>query len=518
MLIAETSFFANFVAETIGSNAVAPHLPVLQVAIPLIAAPLCVLFGNRTMAWMIALVTTLISLAISINLLDHVTTFGAISYHIGGWAPPLGIEYIIDPLNALVLLIISMIGVLTVLYGRLSIAQEILPRDQTLFYACLMLCFTGLLGVTATADAFNVFVFLEISSLSTYVLVAQGANRQRRALTAAYDYLIMGTIGATFFVIGIGLLYMATGTLNMADLAERIVPIYDNKTVLAAFAFIIVGIGLKVAIYPLHFWLPNAYTFAPTAVTVFLAATATKVAIYVMLRFMFIIFRPDFVTTSHILEFIILPFAIIAMFAASFVAIFQADVKRMLAYSSIGQIGYMLLGVSFYSEKGLTATLIHLFNHAITKAALFMALGAMVYVVGSSMLNRIQGLGKKMPLTSLLFVLASLSLIGIPSTAGFISKWVLIEAALEKQGHWFWVLIAFLIVASSLLAVIYIWRVVEMLYFKEPMQNVEIKEAPMGLLLPTFALVIACFYFGFDTSLTYDTAEMAAKILLGGAQ
>ena len=157
-----------------------------------------------------------------------------------------------------------------------------------------MLCFTGLLGMVATGDAFNVFVFLEISSLSTYVLVAQGASKDRRALTAAYDYLIMGTIGATFFVIGLGMLYMATGTLNMADLADRISDQGANRTVRSGFAFIIVGMGLKVAMFPLHLWLPKAYTFAPSAVTVFLSATATKAALYVLMRFVFSVYHPDF--------------------------------------------------------------------------------------------------------------------------------------------------------------------------------------------------------------------------------
>ena len=190
-----------------------------------------------------------------------------------------------------------------------------------------------------TGDAFNVFVFLEISSLSTYVLIAQGSHRDKRALTAAYNYLIMGTIGATFFVIGIGFLYMATGTLNMADLADRIAVQSDSRTIRAAFAFIVVGVGLKVAIYPLHLWLPNAYTFAPSAITAFLAATATKVAIYVLLRFMFSVFQPEFIAQVPTLEVIILPFALLAMFGASLTAIFQRDLKRMLAYSSIAQIG-----------------------------------------------------------------------------------------------------------------------------------------------------------------------------------
>ena len=325
------------------------HLPILEVLVPFVAAPLIVVLGSRKLAWPIAFVASAISFVIACLLLLQVLDGSYISYHIGGWAPPLGIEYRVDAANAFVLFLVSGISTVILPYARASLEAEIPRRSTTLLYALYLLCLTGLLGVVITGDAFNVFVFLEISSLSTYVLIAQGSHRDKRALTAAYDYLVMGTIGATFFVIGIGFLYMATGTLNMADLAERIAVQSDSRTIRAAFAFIVVGVGLKVAIYPLHLWLPNAYTFAPSAITVFLAGTATKVAIYVLLRFMFSVFQPGFVAQVPTLEVIILPFALLAMFGASLTAIFQRDLKRMLAYSSIAQIGYMLLGIAFFS-------------------------------------------------------------------------------------------------------------------------------------------------------------------------
>jgi multicomponent Na+:H+ antiporter subunit D len=369
-----------------------------------------------------------------------------------------------------------------------------------------------LLGVAATGDAFNVFVFLEISSLSTYVLIAQGSYRDKRALTAAYDYLIMGTIGATFFVIGLGLLYMATGTLNMADIAERIADQGSSRTVRAAFAFIVVGVGLKVAVYPLHSWLPNAYTYAPSAITAFLAATATKVAVYVLLRFMFSVFQPAFLFEVNTLEYIILPFAVVAMFAASFIAVFQTDFKRMLAYSSVAQIGYILLGIAFLSETGLTAAIAHLFNHGITKAALFMGVGALVLRSGGSFMDRISGMGRAMPWTSGAIVIGGLSLIGVPGTAGFISKWILVQGALEKG----WWPVAVLIVLSSLLAVIYVWRVVEVLYFGPTRDDVVAKEVSIWMLGPIWIMALACIYFGLATDVTISAARAAAQGLLAG--
>lgn len=489
------------------------HLPVLQILVPFVAAPLLVLFGNRKLAWPIAFIASIIAFFVASLLLLQVIDGSLISYHIGGWAPPLGIEYRIDAANAFVLFLVTGISTVVLPYARESVKSEVPARHHTLFYAAYLLCLTGLLGVAATGDAFNVFVFLEISSLSTYVLIAQGSYRDKRALTAAYDYLIMGTIGATFFVIGLGFLYMATGTLNMADMADRIVDQGGNRTVRAGFAFIIVGVGLKVAVYPLHTWLPNAYTYAPSAVTAFLAATATKVAIYVMLRFMFSVFQPAFLFEVNTLEFIILPFAIIAMFAASFIAIFQPDFKRMLAYSSIAQIGYILLGMSLFSESGLTAAIVHLFNHGITKAVLFMGVGALVLRTGSTFYDRIAGMGKVMPWTSGAIVIGGLSLIGVPGTAGFVSKWMLVQGALEKG----WWPVALLIVASSLLAVVYVWRVIEALYLSAPAKDIKATEVSFWMLGPIWFLALACIYFGLATDITLTAAQSAAQGLLAGS-
>jgi multicomponent Na+:H+ antiporter subunit D len=495
------------------ARTLADHLPVLQVLVPLIAAPLIVVLGNRALAWPLAFIASAIAFVISCFLLADVIDGGFISYAIGGWAPPLGIEYRVDATNALLLFLISGISTLALPYAFTSIRSEVPKRNHTLFYACYMLCFTGLLGVVITGDAFNVFVFLEISSLSTYVLVAQGAGRDKRALTAAYDYLIMGTIGATFFVIGLGMLYMSTGTLNLADLAERIADQGGNRTIRAGFAFIVVGMGLKVALMPLHLWLPNAYTFAPSAVTVFLAATSTKAAVYVLLRFMFSVYQPPFVFEVNTLYFIFIPFALLAMFVASFVAVFQSDFKRMLAYSSIAQIGYMLLGIAMLNTSGITATVVHMFNHGITKGALFMGVGALVLRTGSSFYDSIAGMGRRMPLTGAAIVVAGLSLIGVPGTAGFVSKWMLVQSAFEN-GFWW---IAILVVLSSLLAVAYVWRVFEVIYLKEPAADAPRGDPPLPMLIPMLLLAGACLWFGIDTQITIGAANTAAESLLSGS-
>lgn len=488
------------------------HLPVLVVLIPFITAPLLVLLGRRLLAWPLTFLAVAGSFVVSVRLMVQVWNGEVLSYHLGGWAPPLGIEYRIDTANAFVLLLVSAIALVILPYMRTSIRAELPERHTTLFYALFLLTFTGLLGVAVTGDAFNLFVFLEISSLSSYVLIALGSYRDKRALTTAFNYLVMGTIGATFYLIGIGFLYMATGTLNMADMAARIAESEDSRTIHAGFAFVVVGIGLKVAIFPLHLWLPNAYTYAPSAVSTFLAATATKVAIYVLMRFMFSVFQPGYTYEVAILNLVILPLAMLGMLAGSFIAIFQSDFKKMLAYSSIAQIGYMLLGIGLLSETGLTAAIVHLFNHAITKATLFMVIGAYVLRSGSSFYRNIQGMGRIMPWTSAAAVIGWLSLIGVPGTAGFISKWMLVQAAFE-QGQWW---IALLVVASSLLAVVYVWRGVEVVFMKPAADDVDRREAPLSMLLPIWIMAGACVYFGLATDVTLAAAQAAAQGLFAG--
>lgn len=495
------------------------QIPILHVALPLLAAPVCAaLRGGRatssarfqdSLAWGCAAAASWLVFAFAIVLFWQVSDGTVISYEAGGWAPPWGIELRIDTLNGLVALIVGAINAVAITFARRSIASEIIAAKRSLFYAAWMLCLAGLLGITLTGDAFNLFVFLEISSLSSYLMIAMG--RDRRAVSAAFQYLIMGTIGATFLLIGVGLLYMMTGTLNFADLAQRVPAVSDTRTVRAAFAFLTVGISLKVAVFPLHLWLPNAYAHAPSAVSALLAATSTKVALYTLMRFAFTVFGADYAFGAMSFQYVLLPLSVIAMLAASVVAIYQINVKRMLAYSSVAQIGYMTLGISMASGTGVAAAVLHLFNHAIMKGALFLALGCVVYRIGSARIDRMAGIAREMPWTMAAFVVGGLSLIGVPLTAGFISKWYLVLAAVE-QGLW---AVTALIVFASLLAVIYIWRVVEAAYLRDrPADREAVREAPLSLLIPTWSLAAASLYFGIETQLPVGAAMQAASQIL----
>lgn len=491
----------------------AEHLPILQVVVPLLGALLCALLRRGTLAWALALAVSWIMPVIAILLLQRVLDGGAISYRLGGWAPPWGIEYRVDLLSAFVLVLVTVVGAAIMPFARRSVAHEVEGDKQAWFYTMYLLCLTGLLGITVTGDAFNIFVFLEISSLSTYVLIAMG--KDRRALLAAYQYLIVGTIGATFYVIGVGLLYLVTGSLNIVDIAARLAPAAaeTSRPVFAALAFLTVGVSLKLALFPLHVWLPGAYAHAPSVATAFLAGTATKVAVYVLLRLIFSIFGVAIAFDTLPVSEVLLTLSVAAMFIASILAVFETDVKRVLAYSSLGQIGYITLGIGLANVPGLTGGIVHLFNHALMKTALFMSLGAIVYRIGTIKLADLAGIGRQMPLTMAVFVVGGLALVGVPGTAGFVSKWYLAVGAFDRG----WWPLVFLILVTSLIAVVYVGRVVEVAWFREPSSFAAgAKDPPLSMLLPMLALAAATIYFGIDTEASAAIARRVAEGLIGG--
>lgn len=491
----------------------AQQLPALQIVIPLLGAVFVACLRRGPIAWGVATLATWVMPIIAATLLLRVQTTGPISYHLGGWAPPWGIEYRIDALNAFMLLLVSSVSAVMMPFARRSVAFEIDADKQAWFYSMYLLCLTGLLGICITGDAFNAFVFLEISSLSTYVIIALG--KDRRALLASYQYLIMGTIGATFYVIGIGLIYLVTGSLNMVDIASRLGPAAADqfRPVVAALAFLTVGISLKLALFPLHAWLPNAYAYAPSFASAFLASTATKVAVYLLIRIIFSIFGLSISLEIARIGGVLMLLSLAAMFVASLMAVYENNLKRMLAYSSVAQIGYITFGVSLANQSGLTGGIVHLFNHAIIKGTLFLALGAIVYRTGTVRLADLGGIGRRMPVTCAAFVVAGLGIIGTPGTAGFISKWYLAAGALDK-GQWPLVL---LLVASSLIAVVYIGRVIEVAYFR-PTSPLAAKasDPPLNMLLSIVALAAATLYFGIFTEWSAGSGATAARMLLGG--
>ena len=486
------------------------HWLVLVVVLPLWVAPCCLLVRHRGVSRFLAVMVAWVCLALSIALHSQVQEQGVIQYALGGWVAPYGIEYRLDALNSFVLCIVSGVASVVLPFGAGAHSPAVPEGRESMYYAVFLLCICGLLGIAVTGDLFNVFVFLEISSLSAYTLIALGKGR--RALRAAFTYLAMGTLGGTFFLLGVGLLYQVTGTLNMVDLTSRFGGALDSRTVMVATAFLTVGTGIKLAVFPLHQWLPNAYTYAPSKVSAFLAATATKVSFYVLARTVFCILGAGYVFGTLHLDRLLLVLALAAMFIGSLAAIYQTNIKRLLAYSSIAQIGYMTLGLSMGNDAGLTGSVLHLFNHALMKGGLFLVVACVSFRLGSVAIEDWRGLGKKMPWSSAAFVVGGMSLIGVPGTVGFVSKWYLVLGALAKG----WFAVAALILLSSFLALVYVWRVVEVLFLREPAIENPVQEAPWSMRLPTWVLIGGTVVFGLYTDWTVSAAQAAVTVLLGG--
>jgi len=495
------------------------NLPVLLIVIPLLAGLVAPFMRRGTAAWAwVALVSWLV-LAAAVALLQQVLAApDPIRYPMGSWKAPWSIELRVDALNGFVALIVSSIGAIVTFAARASVEREISADRQHIFWGVWMLCIGGLLGITLTGDAFNVYVMLEIASISMYALIAMGRDRDRRALPATINYVMLGSIGACFILLGIGYLYMVTGTLNMVDMAERLQALQARwaagdlayrRTVLAGYGFLMAGFAIKLALFPLHGWMPNAYTYAPSAVSALLSATATKVGAYIAFRFMFTILGTTFCFRTMRSGEVLVVCGVLATLAGSYFAIRQNNVKRLLAYSSVGQIGYIAIGLGLGNAAGLQGSIIHLFNHAMMKSGLFLAVAAVVLRTGGADLRNLRGIGRRMPLTAAAILAGGLALIGMPFTAGFVSKWYLVAGALQQNAF----VPALAVIGGSLLAAVYVWRLVETAYVQDPQPGTDVGREPLSIVLPAWLLIGAAIYVGVDANMTSALSEAAVRAL-----
>ena len=471
------------------------QFPVLIVTVGVFLAYTILLAGwvNKKLSFYLSFATISVQLVMAIFILRHVLTVGVIHYWLGGWRPPWGIEYVVDALNGYVLVILLFLSLMCVLYSKRSILHKIEERKVVTFYTIFQLMVSGLSGVVVTGDVFNMYVLFEVASLTSYALIAVAGGK---ALKASFNYLVVGSIGICFYLLGVGFLYSVTGSLNMKDIAILLPPLYHNRVVLTAFVFILVGLGIKMALFPLHTWLPDAHSYAPAEISAMLSGIIIEVGTYAFLRISFSVFTVEFLKQVPIFE-VISWLAAIAMIYGSILAIAQYNLKRMLAYSSVANMGYIMLGVGLSASTtlGLTPALMHILNHALMKACMFMVAGAFIYKFDLWEMTDFRGLGRKMPYTSLAFILASLSMIGLPPSVGFVTKLYLALACLEAGQFPFIAVIFF----STLLMVFYFWRVIEFMYIRvgdEEERAVETEEAPWSMVIPVVVLALLCFIMG----------------------
>lgn len=440
------------------------NYPVITLLFPLVASLFVNLIGLWRPSWCrwIALGALGGALLGAIGTWIEVAHEGEVVCVLGGWAPPIGIVLLADPLNALVAFTITAVALLVGIYSC-GLAEEEAPGKQAQFYCLYLLFVTGLLGMSLTGDAFNLFVLMEVSSLSGYALIAMGPSR--RAALAAYKYIIVGTIGASFYLLGVGYLYLKTGTLNMVDLHLRLreLELADSRTILVAFILITVGIWIKMGLFPLHGWLPNAYTFASSTVACLVAPLMTKVMVYVMIRMTWDVFGRDYTFGTLSWNGPVVWLAVAAMVAGAVGALAQRDFRRMLCYLIVAEMGYMVGGVWLSNSVGLTGAIYHIMSDAFMTLCLFLSAGIIHKQTGSLKWSAVSGLYRTAPWTMAAFTLGALSMIGLPPTCGFFSKWYLIRGGMES-GHWHFVVA---LILSSLVNAIVFFRIFEKAFFTQ---------------------------------------------------
>jgi multicomponent Na+:H+ antiporter subunit D len=507
------------------------QVPVLIPLSLLVSALLALLAGLRDPRWghRISLAGASVSFLLALAGIRAVWGGGeALHYALGSWLPPAGIEFVLDSLAAYMTGLITFVGVVALVYAPRSLARET-PGKEAFAYPAMVLLLTGLTGMCLTGDVFNLYVFLEIAALSAYALLAIG---DRGAPVATFRYLLIGSLGGGFYLMGVAFLYFSTGTLNMADLQARLPDLVESRAVISAAAFIIVGLGVKMALFPLHFWLPDVYTNAPSAVAGLVAPIMTKVSAYAIIRIFLDVFPSGFLTEALPVASTVGWLSAGGIIFGSVLAVAQQDYRRMLAYSSVGQISYVGLGIGLANPVGMIGGLLHILNHALMKGCLFFIGGAVRYRAGVTRVPQMRGLGKAMPWTMAAFVVAALAMIGIPPTAGFFSKWYLLLGALQA-GNWWWFAV---IILSSLLTAVYFFRTVEMIY-REPVEGAvaatvimdsgdpgprpgtgaaEVGDPPASMLIPILVLGVAILVAGLMNVVIVEALLERVVAPLGG--
>ncbi|MBF0199997.1 MAG: CoA-disulfide reductase [Desulfamplus sp.] len=486
--------------------------PVFIIAIPLFASLLLTLIGplGPRVAYGLLIGALSLSLGASLATMVRVVQTGqAIHYYMGDWLPPMGIELVIDHLSAAVLVMIGVCALLSGIYSMHTAGQDNHDRLNN-YYALFSLLVTGLLGMASAGDVFNLYVLLEISALASYGLLARGGGK---AYFATFKYLVMGTIGACFYLLGVGYIYIMTGSLNMADLADILSreSLQESVSIRIGFTLIILGIWTKMALFPLHAWLPNAYSRAGTATACLIAPLMTKVSVYIMLRMMFTVFSADYIFNQIAWSSLVIYMASAAVVLGMITAFAQRDMRKMLTYIIVAEIGYMTGGAWLANTAGYTGAVYHILADGLMTLSLFMAVGAIIYRTGDTSANAMQGIFRRMPITAAVFLIGAASIVGIPPTCGFFSKWYLLQGAVQAGA---WIFVAALLIAGLMAAIIF-FRLLEAAFFgnlddeglsvghSAPHSGtgaVQMREAPLTMLVPLAVAGAALLGLGIYTN------------------
>ncbi len=473
------------------------HLTSLMVVIPLLGAFLSFVVGHfkgRPASMLVTLCVLATDLYLALWLFSEVGS-EPIRYVVGGWQAPYGIELVADRLSTLMVVLIGFVSLLSALHSGPMVERDIGDKGPA-FYALLLLLITALNGICMTGDAFNLYVMLEISSLATYGLIALGGGR---AFMATFNYIIMGTIGASFYLLGVGYLYIKTGTLNIADLAQRLPPLMDSPTIQVGLALCVVGVLVKMALFPLHAWLPNAYTYAPDATSTVVAPLSTKVSVYIMIRVTGSVFGRENTMGVPQIDDLVVILAAIGIVAGSCFAMAQRDLKKTFCYIIVAEAGYMVGGVWLNGSRALAGAIYHILNDALVTLGLFMVVGTLMHRYRERNLTHLPALFKEMKLLSMVFFVLAMSVVGMPPTSGFFSKYYLVGGALE-QGHPEFA--AALLFASLANAFIFL-RIFERAHY-QPTETPAVRALPPIMTLVLVAVALSVLALGMSSGFVYQ--------------
>lgn len=439
------------------------HSPVILFLIPFLTAICMPLAGLKNRDWCrpMALMAAFAMSVTSVVNLWVVLHHGETRYAFGGWPisttlpdPPLGIEWVNDPLASVTLVVLSFLAWACLIYGGPLVPQSV-GRRVVPYYTLNLMLISGLAGILLAGDIFNVFVFLEIAALSAYALVGVPGGK---ALVAAFRYLILGTLGASFYLLGVVFLYAATGTLNMEDLARQVAErpeLMTSKAIIGGSTFMFIGLGIKMALFPLHGWLPGAYTRAPDAVSPMLAALMTKVALFAWVRIMFwVLGASGEMGQVHLLTLLGILGAV-ATVVGALLALSQQEVKRMFAYGGISHVGLILIGVSQGNQTGFAGSIYYLINDAVMQAGLFFIAGTAVFQHRARTVDELGSLRSGSPWIIGALIVLAMSMIGIPPTGGFFGKWHILLGALQGRDY----LAVGAVVVATLLTMAYFQKI-----------------------------------------------------------
>jgi multicomponent Na+:H+ antiporter subunit D len=489
------------------------QLPIINLILFISMALIIPLFKKRNfnLTTTLGLVVLLLVLASSVVILHHVHTVGAYYYRFGNYTGVIGIELLIDSYSAFFALFIISLVTIIYIYSTGDATEGVAEKEYGRYYILLFILLFAMFGIIYTNDLFNTYVFMEILSITTCSIIS--IKRKKENYTAAFRYVMLNEVGSLSYLFGVALLYMITGYTNTELVATGVRENFHlyPANLMMAIGFMVTGIGIKAAIFPFHIWLPDAHSTAPSSSSAILSAIVVKVYILIMVKILFRVFGIDILESLNI-PLILTVIASIGMIMGSVFAIAQKDVKRMLGYSSVAQIGYIVLGVGLVSFLGLQAAFYHIISHGLMKAALFLSVGAIIYHKKTRRVNDFDGIAYTMPASMIVFSIASLGMIGIPLTSGFISKFNLSIAALDAGKGLF---IAVIILSGFLNALYYLPILIQAFLkeSKEGRRTMKLERLPKTMLFPILLLGFLIVLIGVFPNLVMGLLEAAALSL-----